>query len=114
MVKHRGFSLVEVMVALVVLEVGLLGVVGTLALAARTLTRAELEEAGTAEVERVLDSLVTAGVTSGWGSVPSPGGVLRWTSTAGGGVRLVFATSMDTAMVVVETLLPGADGSGRP
>lgn len=102
MVSRRGFTLVEILVALVVLEVGLLGVVGTLLLAARTLTRAELEEAGTAEVERVFDSLVAAGATSGGGTVPLRVGAVRWTATAGGGLRLVFAASVDTALVVVE------------
>jgi len=114
MVKRVGFTLVEVMVALVVLEVGLLGVVGTLVLAARTLTRAELEEEGAAEVERVLDSLIAAGVTSGDGTVPSRGGEVRWTRTAEGGLRLVFAAPIDTALVVVEALFPGAAGGGPP
>jgi type II secretory pathway pseudopilin PulG len=112
MVKRGGFTLVEVMVALVVLEAGLLGVVGTLVLAARTLTRAELEEAGAAEVERVLDSLVTAGTTSGQGTVPSRTGAVRWTSTSGGGLRLVFSAPIDTALVVVETGPTGVAGSG--
>jgi Tfp pilus assembly protein PilV len=114
MVNLRGFTLVEVLVALVVLEVALLGVVGTLVLAARTLTRAELEEAGQAEVERVLDSLVAAGTASGQGAVSSRGGVVRWTSTPGGGVSLVYSTPIHTALVVVEALLPGGGGSGPP
>lgn len=98
---RKGFTLVEVLVALVLLEVGLLGVVGTLVLAARTLARAELEERGVAEVERVLDSLSAAGVSSGEGRSPVRGGEVRWWAD-GGIVRLVFATAVDTALVVVD------------
>jgi type II secretory pathway pseudopilin PulG len=96
-----GFTLVEVLVALVLLEVGLMGVVGTLVLAARSLTRAELGERGVAAVEHVLDSLVTAGVTAGEGRVDVRGGEVVWRA-AGGSVRLVFATALDSALVVVE------------
>ncbi len=112
MVRRGGFTLVEILVALVVLEVGLLGVVGTLVLAARTLTRAELEEAGTADVERVFDSLVAGRVTSGEGTVPSRWGEVRWTATAGGSLRLVFGSPIDTALVVVEGIAPELPGGG--
>ncbi len=98
---RRGFTLIEVLVALILLEVGLLGVVGTLVLAARTLTRGELEERGIAAVERVLDSLSTAGVSSGEGRVTTPGGEVRWRAAAGI-AHLVFATPLDTALVVVD------------
>lgn len=105
MVTDRGFTLVEVLVALVVLEVGLLGVVGTLVLAARTLVRAEAREVGTAEVERVLDSLLAAGPVDGEGSVSVTAGEVAW-SAAGGRIRLVFNAPLDSALVVVEGLTP--------
>lgn len=98
---RRGFTLVEVLVALVLLEVGLLGVVGTLVLAARTLTRAELEERGAAEIARVVDSLVAAGLAAGEGRVPVRGGEVRWRAE-GGQLNLVFSTSVDTALVVLD------------
>lgn len=112
MVTRSGFTLVEILVALVVLEVGLLGVVATLTLAARILTRAELEEAGTSEVERVLDSLAALGVTPGEGTVPSRWGRVEWTTTTGGRVRLVFGAPVDSALVVVEGIVPVATGGG--
>lgn len=54
---RSGFTLVEILVAVVILEVGLLGVVGTLWLASRTVTRAELLERGVEVMEGVYDSL---------------------------------------------------------
>lgn len=100
---RRGFTLVEVLVALVLLEIGLLGVVGTLTLAARTLARAELREHAAAAVERVADSLVATGTTAGQGRVADPAGEVVW-SAAAGKLRLVFAAPVDTAFLVIETL----------
>ena len=53
-----GFTLVEVIIALVILQIGLLGSVTTVALATRTLTDASRVERTTATLEGVLDSLV--------------------------------------------------------
>jgi type II secretory pathway pseudopilin PulG len=55
--KGRGFTLLEVVMALLVLEVAVLGVTGALALASRTLGRAERMERAVALAEGVLDSL---------------------------------------------------------
>lgn len=98
---RRGFTLVEVLVALILLEVGLLGVVGTLLLATRTLTHAELEERGAAVAERVLDSLSAAGVSSGEGRADVRGGEVRWRAS-GGVVHVEFGTERDSALVVVD------------
>jgi Tfp pilus assembly protein PilV len=57
---RSGFSLLEVAVALLVLEVCLLGVFGILVLANRSLTRAERLESATATLEGVADSLASA------------------------------------------------------
>lgn len=54
---HGGFTLVEVVVALLVLELGVLGVLGTLVVASETLRRAERLERATSRVEAVVDSL---------------------------------------------------------
>ena len=53
----RGFTLIEVVVALLVLEIAMVGVVGAFALASSTLTRAEILEIQVAAAEGVLDSL---------------------------------------------------------
>jgi type II secretory pathway pseudopilin PulG len=56
-----AFTLLEVLVALVVLEVCLLGVLGLFTLAAREMARAVLVERAAAEAAAVADSLSRAG-----------------------------------------------------
>ncbi|MDH3271412.1 MAG: prepilin-type N-terminal cleavage/methylation domain-containing protein [Gemmatimonadota bacterium] len=55
--KRAGFTLVEVVVALIVLEVAVLGVLGVLAFTAETSRRADQLERATGRVESLLDSL---------------------------------------------------------
>ncbi len=105
MVREAGFTLVEVVVALVVVEVGLLGVLGSLVLAARTLSQAEMLERGTAEVHRVYDSLST-GARAGEGEREAPPGWLRWTVGAGGEVLVTFEFPRDSAMARLEGRVP--------
>jgi prepilin-type N-terminal cleavage/methylation domain-containing protein len=102
---RRGFTLVEVLVALVVLEVGLLGVVGTLWLAAVTMSRAERTERGVAEVERVYDSLAAAELP-GSGTREGVGGTLRW-EVAGRAVHVEYATGADSVLVRLEGRVSG-------
>jgi type II secretory pathway pseudopilin PulG len=102
-----GFTLVEVLVALVVVEVGLLGVLGSLILAARTLSRAEILERGTAEVHRVYDSL-SAGAFAGAGELEVPPGWVQWTVGAGGEALVTFELPRDSALARVEGRVPVA------
>jgi len=73
-----GFTLVEVLVALIVMEVATLGVLGSLVLASETMRRAETLERATARAEGVLDSLHSV-LGSGSGVRPFVGGEVRWT-----------------------------------
>ena len=66
----------EVVVALVVLEIGMLGVMGTVLLASRTMIAAEVRERAVLEAQRVADSLGTHG-TGGPGHAPCPGATSR-------------------------------------
>ncbi len=85
--ETRGFTLTELLVTLVVLEVGLLGVVGTLALASRTLAEAEALERLVDEAGAVRDSL--AGIPgAGAGARETPWGVVRWNAPRNGAVAL--------------------------
>jgi prepilin-type N-terminal cleavage/methylation domain-containing protein len=103
--RALGFTLVEVLVALVILEVGLLGVVGTLWLAASTLARAERTERGVAELERIHDSL-RAVDAPGPGAVETAAGTARW-RLGGGDLHLEWSAGADSALVRLDARLPG-------
>ncbi len=85
--KRDGFTLVEVIMAMLVLEVGLLGVTGTLVLAARTLQRAERLERAVTEAGRIYDVLWKTG---GTGEEVLPGGLgrVRWSVASDGALRV--------------------------
>lgn len=76
----RGFTLLEVIVALVVLEVGMLGVLGTILLASRAMVAAEVVESAVLEAQRVVDSLDTDGL-SGAGERPARWGRVSWSES---------------------------------
>ncbi len=84
-----GFTLVEVMVALVVFEVGFLGVIAMTFQAQRTLLAAAALESGSRAVEWVADSISSAG-WGGPGSMESEGGVIRWAGEADGLITVTF------------------------
>jgi prepilin-type N-terminal cleavage/methylation domain-containing protein len=87
----RGFSLLEVLVALILLEVCLLGVVGLFTLASRRLARALLVERAAAEVGAVADSLSRAG---GGESGESAHGEWRLSWEPGSGAGLIVRASL--------------------
>ena len=109
--SRSGHTLVELLVALVLLQVGILAAVGTCLLASRVLTRAELVEWGAAEVQRVLDSLSSEGPSATAAEAASGPGTLRWAVTAAGAVRVQYLVA-DTPLVSVEGRLapPGTGG----
>jgi type II secretory pathway pseudopilin PulG len=63
--RREGFSLLEVLVALLILQVGVLGVIGLFTLAADRLVRALLVERAVAEVASLADSLSASGAKTG-------------------------------------------------
>jgi len=95
-----GFTLVELLVALVLLEVGLLGVVGTLVLATRTLAGAEARQDGVLRARLLLDSLARV-EGSGQGDIMEPWGRGSWSRTGSGAVRLRL--EVDGAVIDVES-----------
>ncbi len=87
--SRGGFSLVEVMVALVVFEVGLLGVLAMILQAQKTLLAAAAMESASRAVEWLADSLSFAG-WGGPGSIETEQGLIRWTRDADGFVTVSF------------------------
>ena len=100
-----GFTLLEVVVALLVLEIAVVGAVGILVLAAATLGRAERLERAAARAEGVLDSLALASAptdgVAGYGA-----GQLRWTVGPAGEVRLVATGPTGDTLLELATILP--------
>jgi len=101
----RGFTLVEVVVALLLLEVVVLGGVGLLAVSSATLTAAEELERAVGLAEGVLDSLSSAPVRED-GAASYRGGEVRW-SVGTDGATLVAATdSRGRALFEIRAVLP--------
>jgi len=84
----RGYTLLEVIVALVLLEVGILGAIGTMVLASRALVQAEHLERAVSVLEGVVDSLQVDGA-GGAGMRPFAGGEVRWSEPVELGVLVV-------------------------
>lgn len=83
----RGFTLLEVVVALVVLELSIAAAAGLLVLSSATLSQAEQLGRSVALAEGILDSLVATSAPI-QGSAGYAGGELRWCVDEAGEVLL--------------------------
>jgi len=114
-VGRRGFSLLELVLALLVFEVGVLGVAGMVYQGQRTLSRAQLIMRGTLEAKRVADSILTgSGTGAGAGNLLFPWGEVAW-APAGGGVLRIVATGSapsDTLAALLAWPRPGGEETG--
>lgn len=90
MTRDRGFTLVEVVVALLLLEIGVLGALGLLVIAQRSLTDAERLERGVAAAEGLLDSLAL-GAAPGGGTRMLGHDTLTWSIDGDGRIRIRLA-----------------------
>jgi Tfp pilus assembly protein PilV len=108
-VRAAGFTLVEVVVALVVLELGLLGVVGSFVLAGQTLTRAEALERGVAEVHALYDSL-SLGASAGADEREVGRAWLVWEVGAGGELAIRYELPRDSVLIRLEGRVPVGTG----
>jgi len=99
-----GFTLIEVVVALVVLEITAVGVAGMLRLASVTLERAEQLESAVANAEGVLDSLKRATVIED-GALRFGAGDVVWTVSDDGDLVIRAVTYEGVTLFVVRTLL---------
>jgi len=110
-VAERGFTLLEVVVALLVLELAVVGAAGILTLASTTLGRAERLERASALAEGVLDSLtVTPGAVDG--EAHYVGGKVLWTVDARGELTLFALGPLGDTLFSVSTVVPPALAPG--
>lgn len=101
---RRGFTLIEVVMALLVLEVAVIGVLGSLMLASRTARRAEQLERLVQHVESTLDSL-RHGARVGDDSVSHPEGRIGWSVEPDGTLTLI-ADGAEGVVVEVSSRVP--------
>jgi Tfp pilus assembly protein PilV len=88
---RRGYSLVELIFALLIFQVGILGVAGMILTAQQSLTRAQLILRGTLEARMTGDSLLAEGVEES-GEAVRPWGTLAWTRGGTGELKVVAVT----------------------
>lgn len=103
--RRRGFTLIEVVVALLVLEIGVLGTLGTLVVASETLRRAERLERATGHAEAILDSL-RRGASPDTVSLSFADVRIAWTVDAAGRVDLVATDRGGDALVRLRSRVP--------
>ena len=101
-----GFTFLEVLVALVILQVGLVGCAGTFVTAHRLLSEAERLHRATQIAAAVVDSLLAAGA-SGGGVAATPWGRVRWSRDTGV-VRVVAEEHSGSALL--EWWIPSGEG----
>lgn len=112
-----GFTLVEVIVALLVLELGLLGVAGLALRALQLLSESSARSRAAVAVEEVVDSLAASGVGDG-GFRRFEGGTVEWSPEGarpvGIGASLLEhvtivarGSASDDPVLTVRAILPG-------
>lgn len=94
--RRDGFTLAEVVAALLVLEVGILGAAALVVTARRTQAAAIVAERSVALVAEVADSLAGAGF-GGPGERATAWGVVRWLDAGGEPLAVVRILSEDSA-----------------
>lgn len=112
-----GFTLVEVIVALLVLELGLLGVAGLALRALQLLSESSVRSRAAVAVEEVVDSLAASGVGGG-GLRRFEGGTVEWSPEGARPVGIgvppleevsivARGSSSDDPVLTVRAILPG-------
>lgn len=102
---RRGFTLLEVVIALLVLELVAMGAVGLLVLASSTLARAEQLERAVALTEGMLDSLAQTRVRADGAASYGPGEV-RWSLAPDGVASLIATGPLGDTLFEVGAVLP--------
>jgi len=102
-----GFTLVEVVLALIVFEVGMLGVVSMVVIAARSLSRAEWLERSLTLAYAVIDSLSLEGAP-GAGERTHAAGSISWILGIDGNLSLESIGPDGSVLFHVATRLEGS------
>jgi hypothetical protein len=105
---RRGFSLVEVVLALLIFQVGIMAIFGMVLLSQRNFQRAEVTLRGVLEAGWIADSLFGVG-SSGNGSLDRPWGKIEWSeeSTPVPGIRFsVWSPVQGDTLVRVFSVKP--------
>jgi len=101
----RGFTLLEVVIALVIVEVTVVGVLTSLTLSARLLRRGEVVQRVVASAESVRDSLAL-GASAGADSLLRDEGWVRWIVSGEGRLRIVGSSDGMEIDVLLESMVP--------
>jgi Tfp pilus assembly protein PilV len=110
----EGFSLLELILAILIFQVGILGVAGMVLTAQRTLTRAQLILRGTLEAREVGDSILSAGAV-GAGEMMRPWGGLSWTDEGPAGLKVVATMpGGEDTLAVIRVWPPVGGGAVAP
>lgn len=104
-----GFSLLELVLALLIFQIGVLGVAGMVLTAQRTLTRAHLILRGTLDGRGMADSLLAEG-TEEAGEMVRPWGGLAWTNEGPRGLKVVATTRGGRDTLAIIRIWPPAEG----
>jgi type II secretory pathway pseudopilin PulG len=102
---RAGFTLMEVVVALMLMELAVLAAAGTLVLASRSMAEAEHLERAVMEAEGVLDSLSGVVAPTG-GSRPYAGGGIDWLVDSAGVVLLTVTSAEGEIRLEVTSAVP--------
>ena len=109
-----GFSLVELVLALLIFQIGLLATAGMVFLAQRSLLRAELTVRATLASDLVADSLEEVGESSA-GRREYPWGEITWTPASdeiGGLFVLASSSLIGDTLVTLRALTPREPSGG--
>lgn len=111
--RARGFTLLEVVVALLVLEVGILAATATMVIAAHTLTVAETRARAANGLESVLDSL-EGGASAGTFVRGTRDDTISGSVAGDGSVEMRYRSARVGVVERLQSVVPVVAGGSAP